>query len=684
MKIESTTTGIIIRQGTDDIKRRCLKFFSLQQPIREYFVYSGNNTKRKPVFGKDHDVIFITSGIKSINDPIIKKVLRSPQKITPQTPKHIDLEVSRTPRSQLQRDCIDTLCNSKSNKITVELKPGTGKEQPYSTKIPTPTKQMYKLMGDLQVGDFVFGRDGRPTKVIKIFEQGEKDVYKITFEDNRTAYCGIDHLWDIYIDNVNERTTLPLREMIDIIKYSKLSIPLCEPVKYILDNHHSKYDKLFDHILNNTEDKIDIKLSPNEEIIQLLYSLGLSVYIEDDCLYCHKAKQLNIVSIEYSHKEQCRCIMVDNDEHLYLTEDYIVTHNTFIALKSISQLGYKPLIVAPTTLLKNQWIENFENDGIPKDDIAKDIYDAPNKKICVVTISSIENELRKDWSGLMNVIKESQFGIKIIDEAHLHLKGMLRLDSICNIKHNWYLSATLGRSNPDEDRILNRAMLDAERFVGDEKYEEYQNQYVHIYLQDIYYHPSAKLCNKTFKYGTKGLIKPTYYNMLMTYENGMPFLSNISRMIKIAKKISKDDSKKIVVLVPMIKIIDSVMSYIKKDPYYKKYNIVSIDGSMSLSDRLEKLKTGDIILSTSMSLGTGIDISDLIAVINFDQYASSIITEQICGRLRDRGWDCYYFDICDKVKYAKTIANWGNKRRIVLPYFPGVYKKMKMLPDIRC
>ena len=140
---------------------------------------------------------------------------------------------------------------------------------------------------------------------------------------------------------------------------------------------------------------------------------------------------LLIKNIEFSHREQCRCIMVDNPEHLYLTEDYIVTHNTFMALYTISLIGKKPLIIAPTANLKNQWIENFTELGIDENDIAKRIYDAPHKKLCVVTISSIENELRDDWKGLMDVLHEANFGIRIVDEAHLHLKGLLKFDTIC-------------------------------------------------------------------------------------------------------------------------------------------------------------------------------------------------------------------------------------------------------------
>jgi replicative DNA helicase len=40
-----------------------------------------------------------------------------------------------------------------------------------------------------------------------------------------------------------------------------------------------------------------------------------------------------IYSIEYSHQEEAQCIMVDNSEQLYVTDDYIVTHNTTMMTK---------------------------------------------------------------------------------------------------------------------------------------------------------------------------------------------------------------------------------------------------------------------------------------------------------------------------------------------------------------
>ena len=124
MRVEKTNTGIIIREANYNIKQKCLQYFSLKDPIREYFLYSGNDPNNKPRFGKEHDVIYITSGFGHIDDPIIKQVMKFSKTIAPVKPKPITLDVSREPRSDLQRDCINMLTTSDAKKITIELKPG--------------------------------------------------------------------------------------------------------------------------------------------------------------------------------------------------------------------------------------------------------------------------------------------------------------------------------------------------------------------------------------------------------------------------------------------------------------------------------------------------------------------------------------------------------------------------------
>ena len=70
---------------------------------------------------------------------------------------------------------------------------GTGKALPNSSRIPTPTG--WKTIGEIRPGDFVFDAKGKPTKVLDIFPQGEKEVYQVRFLDGRTVRCCSEHLW---------------------------------------------------------------------------------------------------------------------------------------------------------------------------------------------------------------------------------------------------------------------------------------------------------------------------------------------------------------------------------------------------------------------------------------------------------------------------------------------------------
>jgi hypothetical protein len=54
-----------------------------------------------------------------------------------------------------------------------------------------------KQIGDLQVGEQIFGDDGKLTNVIGVYPQGKKDVYRITFSDGTWVECCKEHLWEV-------------------------------------------------------------------------------------------------------------------------------------------------------------------------------------------------------------------------------------------------------------------------------------------------------------------------------------------------------------------------------------------------------------------------------------------------------------------------------------------------------
>ena len=77
-----------------------------------------------------------------------------------------------------------------------EHKTGEGKSVPLYTPIPTP--EGWKTAVDIKVGDVMFGRDGKPTKVTGVYPQGKKQIYEVHLSDGRTVEAADEHLWSVY------------------------------------------------------------------------------------------------------------------------------------------------------------------------------------------------------------------------------------------------------------------------------------------------------------------------------------------------------------------------------------------------------------------------------------------------------------------------------------------------------
>lgn len=126
------------------------------------------------------------------------------------------------PRNQLQIDFINFLMENYDKHIPLAgiLSPGTGKALRMSEPIPTPDG--FKLMKDIQVGDYVYDKDGIPTKVIGVYPQGEIETYKITFNDHRTAICCDDHLWLVKSYHYGKYHPVPLNKIkMDYMRYDR-------------------------------------------------------------------------------------------------------------------------------------------------------------------------------------------------------------------------------------------------------------------------------------------------------------------------------------------------------------------------------------------------------------------------------------------------------------------------------
>jgi predicted phage terminase large subunit-like protein len=78
------------------------------------------------------------------------------------------------------------------------MPPQHGKLLPIDT--PILTTKGWVLHGNLKVGDYVFGHDGKPKKVLANSGAYEWNVVNIDFQDGKTIKCAKEHLWKLRVE----------------------------------------------------------------------------------------------------------------------------------------------------------------------------------------------------------------------------------------------------------------------------------------------------------------------------------------------------------------------------------------------------------------------------------------------------------------------------------------------------
>lgn len=72
----------------------------------------------------------------------------------------------------------------------------SGKALPLDTEIATPDG--FKTMGDLRDGDYVFDRDGKPSKIISTTDvMHDHKCYEVEFSSGEKIACDAEHLWTV-------------------------------------------------------------------------------------------------------------------------------------------------------------------------------------------------------------------------------------------------------------------------------------------------------------------------------------------------------------------------------------------------------------------------------------------------------------------------------------------------------
>ena len=230
-----------------------------------------------------------------------------------------------------------------------------------------------KMIGNIVVGDKIYDDKGNLVEVVGVYPQGKVTTYRVVFEDGRNVICCGNHQW-----RVNHGGKWHVRSLRAIagLDYKSMFIPVGEALNYptaklpvppsayasMLAAYFGGYggDMFFDKYVckkflrSSIDQKKDFienfirsfrnVVTGEEELMlshidmdvinfvqRMFWASGWYAKLEGNKLILSRnRKELKIRSISIYGKEHATCITVDNDSHLFLTTNYIVTHNTAI------------------------------------------------------------------------------------------------------------------------------------------------------------------------------------------------------------------------------------------------------------------------------------------------------------------------------------------------------------------
>lgn len=95
--------------------------------------------------------------------------------------------------------------------------------------------------------------------------------------------------------------------------------------------------------------------------------------------YAGDVLKLSIKSIDYIGEEEAQCITVDHPDHLYITDDYVVTHNSVSGCSiALTTNATKVIIISPMNAIHKVWQKTLNKEfHVPQDPY---VYkDSPNQ-----------------------------------------------------------------------------------------------------------------------------------------------------------------------------------------------------------------------------------------------------------------------------------------------------------------
>lgn len=239
----------------------------------------------------------------------------------------------------------------------------------------------------LEQGQYILHPSGRTTRVDGIYPQGVKPIFRVHFSDGTSTECCDEHLWTVCDERGGNRRTLTLREIMStpgaFDDQPVYHIPLVEELDLagadpLWQDFETRYDRLMFRLDAYGEFAephcLSCELYNDEDVEELLFlarSTGnlASVKTNDDgnpvVTVDLVAKGRAIEGVSYLGVKEAVCIKVSEEDGLFITNDFIVTHNTKLLLdlfKFRKDRGEakRALVLVPNFTNIQSWVDEIE------------------------------------------------------------------------------------------------------------------------------------------------------------------------------------------------------------------------------------------------------------------------------------------------------------------------------------
>ena len=697
-------------------------------------------------------------------------------------------------KNSKQEKAVEFLTNETSGPLRgLALQTGTGKAQPLDSLIRTTDG--WTKMGDVTLNTQAIMPDGTTAPVVGIYPQGEKDIYRITFEDGRFTECCDEHLWDVhYVQWRDKWKTLTLKDIrihlevnptyknrmyvplaqseikedVDLpldpyvlgallgdgslsdrwVKFSSSDQFIIDQLNDLLPKHvYLRHLENYDYRISRTnEARNDTTVRESNQILNILRDLDLAgtyshtkfipdIYLDasptqklsllqglmdtdgtvgrenGSLSFCSVSEKLakdvqtlvrslgglakittrytsytyneekktgqlayqvniriknpssvfrlprkkeltpknyqyadclrlRIKHIEYVGKKEAQCIMIDHPDHLYITDEYIVTHNTVSYIWALQKLGIRSITTMTSRL--EQWVKELEAyTTLDEDDIyviqgvgsLTKLFSQIDKQIKpkIILASTKTVRLYLEYGPTYQHLPHpsemcEKLGVGVVgtDEYHEHFYTNFLIGIMLNPALFIPITATFLANDPFVKNIFDQFVPKNIQFSGGE-YEKFVNVTAYQYNSGGFY------------------IKPFHYMSPQGYSQQMFEKFLLGRGRKVLDALIEDaiiplirnhyinlaePGEKFLFLCASTKMCDYLEGVFKRVFKDKK---TSVFYSGLPATILEKY---DIILSTPGSSGTGRDIKNLRTCFAFENTGSETRNLQFIGRLR--------------------------------------------------